>query len=140
MNTATTPMPTDVRMPAAVATSLYDALLAGDLDGAARFLADDVVLHVPGTHPLAGEHHGPAGVVDFVVGSRALTDDGEQIEVLDVLGGTDHAAVYCRVRATRAGRAPLDNTTVHLLRVRAGRVVELWLHNWDAPVVDEFWS
>jgi hypothetical protein len=78
--------------------------------------------------------------VAFVLGSRARTDDGEHIDVIDVLGGADHAAVYCRVRASRPRRAPLDNTSVHVLRLRAGRVVEISLHNWDDVTVDEFWS
>jgi hypothetical protein len=72
--------------------------------------------------------------------SRERTETGEHIEVLDVLEGSDHAAAYLRVTAERAGKAPLDNTTVHLLRLVEGRVAEVWLHNWDNTAVNEFWS
>ena len=48
--------------------------------------------------------------------------------------------LYLRVTAERAGKAPLDNTTVHLLRLVEGRVAEVWLHNWDNTTVNEFWS
>ena len=123
-----------------VAVALYAALLANQLDEARRHAHDDVVLHVPGTHPLAGDHHGPEALVRFVEASRARTESGERIEVLDVLEGTDHAAAYLRVTAERAGKAPLDNVTVHLLRVVDGRVAEVWLHNWDNTAVNEFWS
>lgn len=126
--------------PGAVTMALYGALLANQLDEARRYAHDDVVLHVPGNHPLAGEHHGPEALARFVEASRERTDTGEQIEVLDVLEGSDHAAVYLHVTAERAGKTPLDNTTVHLLRLVDGRVAEVWLHNWDNDTVNEFWS
>ena len=132
--------PPPVASPREVTLALYAALLGGQLDDARRHAHDDVVLHVPGTHPLAGDHRGPDALVRFVESSRARTDSGERIEVLDVLEGTDHAAAYLRVTAERAGKAPLDNTTVHLLRVVDGRVAEVWLHNWDHTAVNEFWS
>lgn len=115
-------------------------MIARDADGVRTYLADDAVLHVPGTHPLAGAHRGAEAVLRFLDESWAITDDGEHVEVLDVLEGADHLAVYCRVTATRAGRAPLDNTTVHVLRVEDGRVAAAWLHNWDGAAVDDFWS
>lgn len=126
--------------PGAVAMALYAALLANELGEARRYTHDDVVLHVPGTHPLAGEHCGPEALIAFVEASRERTETGEHIEVLDVLEGADHAAAYLHVTAERAGRTPLDNTTVHLLRLVEGRVSEVWLHNWDSTAVNEFWS
>jgi ketosteroid isomerase-like protein len=128
--------------PAEVATGLYRALAAGDLIAAADHLAPDVTVHVPGTHPLAGAHHGLDGVLAFVEGTRAATDDGETIEILDVLtgtGSTTTVAVHCRVTATRGDRT-LDNSTIHLLRIVDGRVTEIHLHNFDGVAVDDFWS
>lgn len=127
--------PTDAQ----VAIDLYRALATGDLAAAAVHLDPDVELHVPGTHALAGTHRGLDGVLAFAEGTRARTDDGEAIEVLDVLAGTTATAVHCRVRATRGDRR-LDNSTVHLLRLRAGRVAEIHLHNFDGVAVDDFWS
>jgi ketosteroid isomerase-like protein len=126
--------------PKVLVADLYGALATGDIGPAREALADDVALHVPGSHPLAGEHRGPDAVLGFVLASRHLTDSGEDIEVLDVLEGERHVAVSCRVRATRTGRAPLDNRTVHLLRVDSGRIAEIWLHNFDDLTVNEFWS
>lgn len=122
-----------------VAARLYRALATGDLAGAAAHLAPDVALHVPGTHDLAGTHRGLDGLLAFIEGTRARTDDGETIEVLDVLAGTRGTAVHCRVTATR-GERRLDNSTVHLLRIRDGRVAEIHLHNFDGSAVDAFWS
>jgi ketosteroid isomerase-like protein len=137
MNTTTAPPP--ARTPLRVATDLYDALSRRDLAAAADLLDPDVVLHVPGTHPLAGDHHGIDGLLRFTAGTTAATDEGESLEVCDVLVGEGHVAVLCRVTATR-GERRLDNSTIHLLRLRDGRVAEVHLHNFDGLAVDAFWS
>ena len=133
-------MNTSVLSATDIARRLYAAREVGDMATVAGLVTDDVVLHVPGTHPLADAHRGLAAFAEFAAATTALTDDGEDIEVIDVLGGTDHAAVYCHVTARRAGRPPLDNLTVHLLRIRDGRVAEAWLHNFDDVAVSAFWS
>jgi ketosteroid isomerase-like protein len=126
---------------AQVAAAFYEAFLGGDLAAAAEFLHPAVVLHVPGTHPLAGEFRGLDEVLGFVLASQEIIGPGtETIELLDVLGGTHHAAAYCRVTANRPDHRPLDNLTVHLLRIGDGRVVELWFHDYDGVSVDAFWN
>ena len=138
MNDLATPI--HATPPVEVAAALYAALADDDLEAGLALLHPDVVLHVPGTHPLAGDHVGTEAFTWFLLGSRARTAEGESIEVLDLLGGRDHAAAYCRVTAEAPdGRTPLDNTTVHVLRVHDGRIAEAWFHNWDAAAVDEFW-
>ncbi len=124
----------------ALVLDLYDAVLTGNVERARAVLTDDVVVHVPGSHALAGDHVGVDALFDFVERTRRSTDDGEHIDVLDVLEGSDHVAVYCRVSATRLGRPPLDNLTIHLARLDAGRVAEITLHNRDDRPVDDFWS
>jgi len=121
-------------------TDLYSAIRDGDLAAASQLLDPEVVLHVPGTHPLAGEHRGLAAFAWFSQQTRALTVDGEQIDIIDILEGDDHVAVYCRVRAARDNGAELDNTTVHLMQIQDGVVTQAWLHNWDDVTVDRFWK
>jgi uncharacterized protein len=120
--------------------SLYEAIGTADVDRLRAAVTEDAVLHVPGTHALGGDHHGPDGFVGFLAGSWQLTGGTERIELLDVLTGADHVAAYCRVRATRPDREALDNTTVHVLRMQGSRVAEAWLHNWDDEQVQRFWA
>lgn len=132
--------PTEIRPDRALVLGVYRALATGDLEAARAALHPGIALHVPGTHPLAGVHVGVEAFVGFVLGSRRLTHDGEEIEVVDILEGEHHIGVYCTVRATRAGRAPLENPTIHLVRIRDGLVAEIWLHNFDDLSVNDFWS
>lgn len=96
----------------------------------------DVIAHVPGSGDLVGID----AVAGFVLETGAKTDDGEHLEVLDVLVGEEFAAVYFRVTARRQGREPLDNLTLHLARFTGGRVSEIWFHNFDGRAVEEFWA
>jgi ketosteroid isomerase-like protein len=131
---------TETRSDRDLVLGVYGALATGELEAARSALHPDITLHVPGTHPLAGLHVGVDAFFGFVLGSRRLTEDGEDIEVLDVLEGEHHVGVYCTVRATRVGRAPLENPTIHLVRIRDGLVAEIWLHNFDDLSVNDFWS
>jgi len=121
-----------------IALALYAAVGRRDLAAAGALLDPEVVLHDPGAHGHGGDHRGRAAVLDLLGSTTGVV----RTEVLDVLGGREHAAVYCRVRgdAGSGGAASLDNHTVHLLRIRDGRIVEAWFHNRDQPHVDAFWA
>jgi ketosteroid isomerase-like protein len=121
-------------------TRLYQALGEGRLDDVTSLLAPDVVLHVPGGYVGAGDFVGLDAVTAAMAAPGATTDDGDHIELLDVLEGVEHVAAYCRVRATRQGRTALDNHTVHLARTAGGVISEIWFHNRDQAAVDAFRS
>ena len=123
-----------------VVLGLRAALASDDREVMASLVTDGIVLHVPGRHQTAGEYEGLDGLVAFAEASRATGATIRSREVLDVLEGDEHVAVYCRIRGERPDRAPLDNVTLHLYRVEDGRVAEIWFHNRDQAVVDAFWS
>jgi uncharacterized protein len=121
-------------------TRFYTHLLSGDAAGATALLAQDVVLHVPGRHPLAGDYHGREGLARFAAQSLRVTHGGERLALLDVLAGDRFVAALCRVEATGRGPTALDNRTLHLARVESGHIAEIWFHNFDQHAVDAFWG
>ena len=125
---------------AAIVQAFYASLLTNDTAAVAALLAEDVVLHVPGHHPLAGDYTGPAGIVRFAAASSDVAGGSDRLELVDVLAGGRFVAAVCRVQADRPGRAALDNSTVHLARVESGRIAEIWFHNFDQHAVDAFWG
>jgi ketosteroid isomerase-like protein len=82
-------------------TRLYQALGDGRLGDVVALLSPDVVLHIPGSYAGAGDFVGLDAVTAAMAAPAANTDDGDHIELLDVLEGAQHVAAYCRVRATR---------------------------------------
>jgi uncharacterized protein len=125
---------------ASIVERFYTCLLSGDTAGVGALLSDDVVLHVPGQHQLAGDYRGADGVVQFAAASSAVATGSERLQLVDVLAGEKFVAALCRVEATRPGHAALDNSTVHLARVESGRIAEIWFHNFDQQAVDAFWG
>ncbi len=118
-----------------IAQALYQAFAARDIAAARALLDPHVVLHDPGTHSHGGAHRGR----DAVLALLASAGSTVAVEVIDVLGGREHAAVYCRVTGA-AGGARLDNASVHLLHIREGRIDGVWFHNRDQAHVDAFWA
>ena len=106
-------------------------------DDVLALIADDVVAHVPAEDQ---PRRGIDELAAFIAETAAKADDGERFEVIDTLAGTTHGAIYFRITATRPGRPPLDNLTVHLARIHEGRVAEIWFHNFDNEHVAAFWA
>lgn len=126
--------------PRAVAARLYAAISRGDTATINELIHPDAALSVPGASPVSGSYHGTAGYLKFSQATVAIAPGGAHTEVIDVMGGERHVAVYGISRATRAGRLPLVNPTVHLITVEESRVTAIAIFNADQRAVDDFWS
>lgn len=114
----------------------YQAYAETDLATLDEIAGDDSVLHVPGDHPLAGDHVGrdavwaylgkvaevSGGVGGFLVQSITADDDG-------------HAAVIL-VGTIR----DFERSVVHVWRADGGKLVEYWEVNFDQAAEDAFWN
>ncbi|BAN03788.1 nuclear transport factor 2 family protein [Ilumatobacter coccineus] len=99
-------------------------------------VSPDVVAHVPAVGDLVGVD----ALATFLLETAAKTDDGERFQLLDTLIGDHYVALYFRITAERAGRAPLDNLTLHLARLDGPLFAEIWFHNFDGQAVAAFWE
>jgi len=118
-----------------------EALQRRDYASVDELLAEDVVVHIFGRHPLAGEHRGRSGFAAF---TRDFADrTGVRMEMLgleDVLVGDQHGALLMRERATRNGRTfEFERAVVY--RLAADHIAELWVYDSDQHGLDVFaWS
>lgn len=103
-----------------------------------ELLAEDVVWHVPGRHPLSGEHRGRDAVMSAIRGFDELSAS-LQLEVHDVLASDEHAVALLRATGTRGGKR-YDGLEIDVFHVRGGRVTEFWSFSEDTRLNDEFWS
>jgi len=116
------------------------AMTTGDMDGLSALFADDVVVHVPGTNQLSGDHSGKeAGFTSYMEKAMALTNGEFVFEPHDIVGSEDHAAGIYRYRATRDGQT-IGWRHVNVYHVRDGQIVEIWQHPFDFERWNEFWS
>jgi acyl-CoA thioesterase FadM/ketosteroid isomerase-like protein len=106
----------------------------GDLAPVEELLADDVVWHVPGTSPIAGDHRGREAVIAYFEHRRALA--GGAMQVVKKAEAHDERSLV----QLADGAAPLGAWhTAGVYRVAGGRIAEAWLVPLDLAHFDRLW-
>jgi ketosteroid isomerase-like protein len=109
-----------------------DAFRAGDEATLSELIAADVVWHVPGAHPMAGDISGLGELLEWF--SR-LRPKGFWLTEHDVLGNDAHV---CALSIMGARRPAIDVRTrvVSVFHYRDGRQQERWFHPDDRDAWD----
>ena len=111
-----------------------------DWEAATAFWAEDVVLHVQGRNPLAGDFVGKRAFLEYHRGLFAeLGGTVELVEVHNVLVGAERAVALVKERAVRGERS-MEFERVNVYHLREGKIVEIWSYDSDPYALDEFWS
>ncbi len=117
----------------------YEAFAKGDLAALREFLTEDVVWHVSGRSPLAGDYEGIDDVLGFFGRVFELSGGSFRVEPLTYLADDEYGAAPVTVTAHRGDRH-LDVMNVQTSRMRGGQVAEFWDTTTDPAAVDEFWA
>jgi ketosteroid isomerase-like protein len=104
-----------------------------------EMLADDVVWHVPGRSPIAGDHEGIEAVMAYFERRRALARATFRIEVRAVLASGDLVMQLAGGTAELGGES-VAWETVGVFRVRDGKIAEGRLVPFDLYLFDRVWS
>jgi len=111
----------------------------GYIQPVADLLADDVVWHVPGTNPIAGDYRGREAVIGYfrlrrelAGGAIAITKEGEAHH--------DEALVQLADGRARLGGEDVVWRTAGVYRVADGTIAEAWLIPLDSEHFDRAWS
>jgi uncharacterized protein len=118
----------------------FAAFNRGDVEAMRPFVADDVVWHVGGDHPLSGDYRGREAMLEYVAKVVELTRGTLAGEPIDILVNDRHAGVFQRVTGERDGKR-LDVVLAQALTFDdEGRWAEYWALADDQHQVDEFWA
>jgi ketosteroid isomerase-like protein len=101
-----------------------------------RFLAPDVVWHIPGHHPLAGVKHGPDEVVAFF---RRLAEGRFRAEPLFFQGQDDLVVDIHRGWSNVGSGSEIDQLYALLFRIRDDKIVEAQNFLTDMHQSDAFY-
>ena len=104
-----------------------------------QYFDANIVWHVAGTGPLAGDYEGAGQVIGQLRKIAELSGGTVQPEVHDVLVSTDHTVVLTTIRAERAGKH-LQLNIVHVIHAANGKATEIWTHSSDPAAAAAFWS
>jgi ketosteroid isomerase-like protein len=106
-----------------------------------ELLAEDVVWHVPGRSPIAGEHRGTAAVVEYFERRRRLADATMRMQPGEVVSEGDSVAQFVTGTAVLGGEEVSWQTIgAYRLDAEHRRVQEVWLVPLDADLFDRIWS
>ena len=117
----------------------YQNFESGDLDLLRVVMADDVAWHEPGRGSLAGDYKGQESILGFLAQLKALSGGTFEIEVVDILAGTERAVVLQRETATRNGR-DLDVIAALEFEIHQGKITEVTVYHGDTYQFDAFWG
>jgi ketosteroid isomerase-like protein len=105
----------------------------------AELLSDDVVWHVPGTSPIAGDHAGVEAVLRYFDTRRALAANTLRITPRQSIADDEVVVELADGEATLGGE-PARWRTTGVYRVAGGRIAEAWLVPLDLAAFDAAWG
>ena len=124
----------------ALVRNAYAAFAKGDLDGALADLADDCVFHFGGEGPNSGDHKGREAITAALIKNFELTAGTQALDIKAIYADDDHAAVVLHETASRPDGASIALDEVHILRLRDGKVLDLWDLPEDIQAHDNFFD
>ena len=110
----------------------------GPVEPVAELLAPDIVWHVPGRSPIAGDHRGRAAVIDYFRRRRALADNTFVMHPKGVLEDGDAVVQLVDGEATIGGERRTWSTA-GVYRVSGDLIAEVWLVPLDLAAFDAVW-
>lgn len=126
--------------PADVANAYFAALGSGDVPTAMGMFDADVVWHQPGANRFSGQHHGGAGIGTLLSGMMETSQGTFQLTVAGpAMVNGELVAVPVRFTGSRES-ASMDMAGIDLLRIRDGRIIEVFLFSEDGPAENAFWG
>jgi ketosteroid isomerase-like protein len=118
-----------------------NAFYAGGDDGELRsLLRADVVWHVPGSNPIAGDYHGIDEVFGYFNRRRSIAGNTMQMHPGDVLVGDGESVAAVTDGTATIGGVNHRWSTVGLYRIVDERIAECWLLPLNPATFDLAWS
>ena len=122
----------------ALVRRVLEAVTRGDLETLSRSLDDQVVWHVPGHHPGAGDHRGREAVLAFHHAVLEATEGSLRLELLAAFGDDDYGVLFVRATAARQGKH-LDQKEVLVFAICNDLITEVW-HRPDPDRLEAFFA
>jgi ketosteroid isomerase-like protein len=101
-----------------------EAFRGGDLETIRTLIDEDVLWHVPGRHPMAGEIR---GLDDLIAWLGRLRELGFTLREHDVFGNDEHVCALSHMGARRPG-VEVEVRVTSVFHFRDGKQIERWFY------------
>ena len=106
--------------------AIVGAVMGGDHGALAKIFTDDVVFHLRGPVPSAGDHEGVGGLLEGIGGLVELVDGPPDIDQQFCIGTDGWAAEWEHATLRRNGRT-LECRNSFVYRFDGDRIDEMWM-------------
>ena len=111
---------------AKIVNEMTSAIVEQDHDALAKTFTDDMVFHLRGPDPMAGDHPGVGGLLD-VVGSWFEATNGQiELDQQFCIGADGWAAEWEHATMRRNGDT-LESRNAFVYRFDGDRIAEMWM-------------
>lgn len=104
-----------------------------------QYFAENIIWHVAGTGPLAGDHEGIDQVMGVLSKISDLAGGTVHPQLHDVLVSSDHTVALSTITAERSGQQ-LQLNLVHVIHSENGKATEVWTSSSDPAAAAAFWA
>jgi len=113
----------------------------GSVDSVVELLAEDIVWHVPGSNPIAGDHRGAPEVIAYFERRRQLASATMKMEPGELLEMDDAVAQFVTGSATLDGeRVTWQTVGIYRVDPEHSWIREAWLVPLDSDLFDRIWG
>ncbi len=113
----------------------------GSIDPVVELLARDIIWHVPGRSPIAGDHRGIAQVVDYFERRRSLANATMRMRPGEVIWEGNAVAQFVEGSVVLdEGRVSWETIGVYRIDIGHRWIREVWLVPLDSELFDRIWS
>ncbi|MDX3115880.1 nuclear transport factor 2 family protein [Streptomyces scabiei] len=123
-----------------VAREYFQAVQKGDLAKVGELLDEGIVWHQPGANRFSGERKGRDAVFAMLGGMMEASQGSFAIDAVHALMGNGDMVSASIHFAGRREDASMSMDGVDVLRLKDGRIVEMWLFSGDQVAEDAFWG
>jgi ketosteroid isomerase-like protein len=110
----------------AIVNGMTQAIFDQDHDALAKVFADDLVFHLRGPGPMAGDHTGLGGFLDVIGWMVEATDGDIELDQQFCIGTDGWAAEWEHATLGRNG-ATIESRNAFVYRFDQGRIAEMWM-------------
>ncbi|MET9966023.1 nuclear transport factor 2 family protein [Streptomyces sp. NPDC006356] len=123
-----------------IAREYFQAIQNGDLPKVGELLDETVIWHQPGANQFSGEHKGRDAVFGMLGGMMQTSQGSFAIDQVHALmGNGDTVAATIHFTGSHE-RGSMSMDGVDVLRMKDGKIVEVWLFSADQTTEDAFWG
>jgi len=111
-----------------IVLAMTDAVFSQDHDALAKIFTDDLVFHLRGPHPMAGDHDGLGGFLSVLGSIFEMTDGQIELDTKICLASDGWATEFEHARLGNRTGQTVESQNAFVYRFEGERIAEMWMY------------